>query len=153
MGAVEDELLEVAGAGGGALDHIEALAPEDEVADATIQGHGLVERDPAAVARALTGGAPARLAEGAARVEGRVQAQGAGFETIKPHQPILLDYVFAWQGYIADHTRIFSLGALPDDLLAAHQAMLRLQDAIKDRSRPGVKAGALYDFAVAIYFR
>jgi len=75
-------------------------------------------------------------------------AQGAGFTTLKPHQPILLDYVFAWQGYIADHTRIFSLGELPDDLLAAHQAMLELQDAIKDRARSGVIAGALYDFAV-----
>jgi Xaa-Pro aminopeptidase len=75
-------------------------------------------------------------------------AQGAGFAAIAPHQPILLDYVFAWQGYIADHTRIFSLGDLPDDLLAAHQAMLDLQDALKGRARPGVKAGDLYAFAI-----
>ncbi len=75
-------------------------------------------------------------------------AQGAGFGKILPHQPILLDYVFAWQGYIADHTRIFSLGELPDDLMAAHQAMLDLQNALKKQARPGVQAGALYDFAM-----
>ena len=74
-------------------------------------------------------------------------AQGAGFARIKRHQPILLDYVFVWQGYIADHTRIFSLGDLPDDLMSAHQAMLTLQAALKQRARPGVKAGDLYDFA------
>ena len=75
-------------------------------------------------------------------------AQGAGFRKIQPHQPILLDYVFAWQGYIADHTRIFALGELPDDLMAAHQAMLDLQNALKKQARPGVQAGALYDFAM-----
>ena len=75
-------------------------------------------------------------------------AQGAGFRRIKPHEPILLDYVFAWQGYIADHTRIFALGDLPDDLLRAHQAMLDLQAALKTRARPGAKTGDLYDFAI-----
>jgi Xaa-Pro aminopeptidase len=75
-------------------------------------------------------------------------AQGAGFAKIKRHQPILLDYVFAWQGYIADHTRIFALGDLPDDLMTAHQAMLTLQAILKQQARPGVKAGDLYDFAI-----
>jgi Xaa-Pro aminopeptidase len=75
-------------------------------------------------------------------------AQGAGFAKIKRHQPILLDYVFAWQGYIADHTRIFALGDLPDDLMRAHQAMLTLQAILKQQARPGVKAGDLYDFAI-----
>jgi Xaa-Pro aminopeptidase len=75
-------------------------------------------------------------------------AQGAGFATIQRHQPILLDYVFAWQGYIADHTRIYALGGLPDDLMAAHQAMLDLEADLKQRARPGVSAGSLYDHAV-----
>jgi Xaa-Pro dipeptidase len=75
-------------------------------------------------------------------------AQGAGFARVQRHQPILLDYVFAWQGYIADHTRIFALGELPEDLMTAHQAMLTLQEALKEQARPGVAAGTLYDFAV-----
>jgi Xaa-Pro aminopeptidase len=76
-------------------------------------------------------------------------AQGAGFDRIKAGEPILLDYVFAWQGYIADHTRIFALGSLPEDLLQAHQAMLDLQDLIRDQARPGVAAGELYATAVS----
>ena len=75
-------------------------------------------------------------------------AQGAGFATLKRHQPILLDYVFAWQGYIADHTRIFAIGDLPDELVAGHQAMLALQGLLKKEARPGVKAGSLYDLAI-----
>jgi Xaa-Pro dipeptidase len=79
---------------------------------------------------------------------GPAVAQGAGFGKIQPHQPILLDYVFAWQGYIADHTRIFALGDLPDDLMAAHQAMLDLQNALKKQARPGLRVGDLYAFAI-----
>jgi Xaa-Pro dipeptidase len=75
-------------------------------------------------------------------------AQGAGFARIKAHQPLLLDYVFAFNGYISDHTRIFAVGSLPDDLLAAHAAMLQIQDRIKKEARPGVPASYLYDLAV-----
>ncbi len=76
-------------------------------------------------------------------------AQGAGFDRIRPGEPILLDYVFAWQGYIADHTRIFALNELPADLLNAHQAMLELQTIIRHQARPGTPAGDLYTSAVA----
>ncbi len=75
-------------------------------------------------------------------------AQGAGFAPIVAHQPILLDYVFALNGYISDHTRIFALGSLPDGLLAAHAAMLDIQEHIKKEAKPGVSAGYLYDLAV-----
>ncbi len=75
-------------------------------------------------------------------------AQGAGFAPIIVHQPILLDFVFALNGYISDHTRIFAVGSLPDDLLAAHAAMLGIQDRIKKEATPGVSAGYLYDLAV-----
>jgi Xaa-Pro aminopeptidase len=75
-------------------------------------------------------------------------AQGAGFGKVQRHQPILLDYVFAWQGYMADHTRIFALGDLPEDLMTAHQAMLTLQETLKQQARPGIKAETLYDFAI-----
>jgi Xaa-Pro dipeptidase len=75
-------------------------------------------------------------------------AQGAGFARIIANQPILLDYVFALNGYISDHTRIFAVDSLPDDLLAAHAAMLQIQARIKKEARPGVSAGYLYDLAV-----
>ncbi len=77
-------------------------------------------------------------------------AQGAGFNRLRPHQPILVDYVFAYKGYIADHTRIFSIGDLPDNLMAAHAAMLSIETRIKSMVRPGMEAGEVYDRAVAM---
>jgi Xaa-Pro aminopeptidase len=75
-------------------------------------------------------------------------AQGPGFTAIGPNEPILMDYVFAYQGYIADHTRIFSLGNISDELMTAHEAMLNVHSVIKRAARPGVKAGDLYELAV-----
>jgi Xaa-Pro aminopeptidase len=76
-------------------------------------------------------------------------AQGPGFKTINRNEPVLLDYVFALHGYLADHTRIFAVGDLPDELKKAHDAMLAIQEIIKTAARPGIPAGDLYDLAVA----
>ena len=76
-------------------------------------------------------------------------SQGPGFKTIQRHEPILFDYVFAYKGYLADHTRIFSLGDLPDDLLSAHQVMLNLQSQLKETMLPGVPVGEVYDMALS----
>jgi Xaa-Pro aminopeptidase len=75
-------------------------------------------------------------------------AQGSGFTVIKPHEPVLVDYVFAYNGYISDQTRIFSIGDLPEDLVKAHQAMLDIQSHIKTMARPGIFAGQIYDAAL-----
>jgi Xaa-Pro aminopeptidase len=75
-------------------------------------------------------------------------AQGPGFRPIQRHEPVLVDYVFALNGYYSDHARIFSIGELPDDLVAAHAAMLDVQAMIKKAARPGVKSGDIYEMAL-----
>lgn len=75
-------------------------------------------------------------------------AQGPGFRKIRAHEPVLVDYVFAWQGYLSDHTRIFSIGKIPNDLLTSHMAMLELQHEIKQMAKPGVEAGRIYEAAI-----
>ena len=75
-------------------------------------------------------------------------AQGPSFRPIRRHEPVLVDYVFALNGYYSDHARIFSIGKLPDDLVAAHRAMLDVQALIKTAAKPGVKSGELYDLAL-----
>lgn len=75
-------------------------------------------------------------------------AQGPSFKPIGRHEPVLVDYVFAYQGYMADHTRIFSLGDLPEELLNAHQAMLGIQETVKQNAKPGAKAGELFEMAL-----
>lgn len=75
-------------------------------------------------------------------------AQGPGFRPIQRHEPVLVDYVFALNGYYSDHARIFSIGELPEDLMAAQAAMVDLQALIKAEAKPGVACGAIYDLAL-----
>jgi len=76
-------------------------------------------------------------------------AQGPGFKAIERHEPVLVDYVFAYNGYLSDHTRIFSLGPLPPELIDAHTAMLEVQKMVKHMAKPGVSSGAIYEQALA----
>ena len=75
-------------------------------------------------------------------------AQSAGFRPIRRHEPVLVDYVFVYRGYISDHARIFAIGRLPDELVQAHRAMLDLQDRIKIAAKPGVVSGSMYDLGL-----
>jgi len=74
-------------------------------------------------------------------------AQGPGFRTIQTHEPILVDYVYVYNGYLADQTRIFALKGLPEKLLTGHQAMLDLQELLMASAKPGITACTLYDMA------
>lgn len=76
--------------------------------------------------------------------------QGAGYKKIAANEPVLVDYVFALNGYISDHTRVFSLGVLPDELMRAHEAMLEIQEEIKTRAVPGAITGELYELMVSL---
>ena len=76
-------------------------------------------------------------------------AQGPGFKAIGRNEPVLVDYVFAYNGYLSDHTRIFSLGPLPTELIDAHAAMLEVQQLVKRMAKPGAASGRLYEQALA----
>lgn len=78
---------------------------------------------------------------------GSAIAQGPSLLPIKRHEPVLVDYCFVYKGYISDHSRIFSLGKLPDELTRAHEAMLDVQSLIKKEAKAGVKAGDIYEIA------
>jgi Xaa-Pro dipeptidase len=75
-------------------------------------------------------------------------AQGSSMRPIGRNEPVLVDLVFATDGYCSDHTRIFSIGPLPGDLVAAQSAMLDIQEAVKKAAKPGIMAGDLYEIAV-----
>jgi Xaa-Pro aminopeptidase len=79
---------------------------------------------------------------------GPAVAQGPGFRPVQRHEPVMLDYVFALNGYYSDHTRIFSIGEPADELMAAHTAMLDVQALIKNKAKPGVKSGDIYELAI-----
>ena len=77
-------------------------------------------------------------------------AQSSGLRPIQRGEPVLVDYVFVLNGYMSDHARIFALGNLPDGLIRAHEAMLKVQTFIKKEAKPKVKAGKLYDMALEL---
>jgi Xaa-Pro dipeptidase len=75
-------------------------------------------------------------------------AQGPSTKPVQRHEPVLVDYVFAYNGYLSDHARIFSLGTLSQELMEAHAAMLKIQGMLKKMATPGVKSGEIYDRAL-----
>ncbi len=77
-------------------------------------------------------------------------AQGAGHNIIGKNEPVLFDYVFAVDGYLSDHARIFSIGRVSDKILDAHKAMLEIQSEIIEKAKPGVVAGELYETMVSM---
>ncbi len=76
--------------------------------------------------------------------------QGGGWKKLAPHEPIGVDYGAIYGGYIIDHTRIFSIGELPGDLLEAYTVAVGIQDAVVEQAIPEVSCGDLYNLAVDI---
>ncbi len=74
--------------------------------------------------------------------------QGAGFKKIARDEVVLVDYVFAYNGYISDHARIFVVGELSDELYKAHDDMLAIQERLKKEAVPGAVSGELYQMMV-----
>jgi Xaa-Pro dipeptidase len=76
--------------------------------------------------------------------------QGPGFKTIGRHEPILIDYSAVINGYVADNTRIFSIGSLSDKLTAAHNTALEIKRRLIQRIKPGLDGRELYLTALSI---
>jgi len=73
--------------------------------------------------------------------------QGPGFGKIKRREPILVDYAGVYNGYIADETRIFSLGAVSPELEEAHNAAVEIERAIVRALRPGHTGKELFNLS------
>jgi Xaa-Pro dipeptidase len=76
--------------------------------------------------------------------------QGAGYKRIARDEPILVDFAGCCDGYLADQTRVFVLGELPDRLKKAYDAMLGVEERMKELALPGVTWGAVYDECLAM---
>jgi Xaa-Pro dipeptidase len=70
--------------------------------------------------------------------------QGPGFKKIGRNEPILVDYAGVYNGYIADETRIFSLGAVSPELENAHLAAVEIEKTIERELRPGCTGKDLF---------
>ena len=76
--------------------------------------------------------------------------QGAGFNKIKRNEPIFVDVVGIYKGYIADATMIFSLGKLDPKLEDAYIAALEIENAIARELQPGKSGKKLFELSESI---
>jgi len=79
---------------------------------------------------------------------GSAFGQGAGLKPIKAHEPISIDLVGCYNGYLADQTRMFSLGDPPSPVKEAYQAVLAIQESIRIKAQPGIPCDQLYFWAL-----
>ncbi|MHB1420774.1 MAG: M24 family metallopeptidase [Bacillota bacterium] len=74
--------------------------------------------------------------------------QGGNSKIIARQEPVIIDFVGNYEGYLVDATRVFSLGSVDPQLAKAHQLSLNIQEAIIERGLPGKTWGELYDVAM-----
>ena len=71
--------------------------------------------------------------------------QGASYRRIRAGEAIIVDFCGAFDGYLADQTRVFCIGGLPEKLHRAYDDMIRIENRLKEIAKPGVSWGAIYD--------
>ncbi|MDD4238577.1 MAG: Xaa-Pro peptidase family protein [Desulfotomaculaceae bacterium] len=76
--------------------------------------------------------------------------QGPSFKKIGRNEPILVDFSAVINGYVVDHTRIFSIGPLSDKLVEAHNTALEIKRRFIKEMKPGANGKALYDIAFSM---
>ena len=77
-------------------------------------------------------------------------SKGASHRQIERGEPILVDLAGAWEGYLADQTRTFSLGPLDRRFVEAYEAARAILHRVADAVRPGVTGAALYARALEL---
>ncbi|MFO7765768.1 MAG: Xaa-Pro peptidase family protein [Pelovirga sp.] len=70
--------------------------------------------------------------------------QGAGHKKIAAHEPIIVDFIVAYDGYLVDQTRTLSIGSLSDKLQQAYADMLDIQKLMYELAGPGVGWSEIY---------
>jgi Xaa-Pro aminopeptidase len=71
-------------------------------------------------------------------------SQGAGNKPLRTHEPVSLDYVGCYNGYLVDQTRMFSIGAPAAEVREAFQAVIRIQEVITRIAQPGIPCDQVY---------
>ncbi|UCE74741.1 MAG: aminopeptidase P family protein [Methanomassiliicoccales archaeon] len=74
--------------------------------------------------------------------------RGASSKKIKKGEPVIIDMVSAYNGYVVDCTRTFCIGPLEPQLLGALEAGLKIQEEAIKLFKSGVNLREIYDMAV-----
>ncbi|MBN1929302.1 MAG: aminopeptidase P family protein [Chlorobiaceae bacterium] len=76
--------------------------------------------------------------------------QGASLEVIRENEPVLLDFVGVFDGYLVDMTRMFVIGSLDAELRRAFGVSLEIQEAVRKAMVPGAICEEIYRHAAAM---
>lgn len=71
--------------------------------------------------------------------------QGASYKKLSAGEPIIIDLIVAFDGYLVDQARTMSIGKLPQSLRKAYFDMLKIQERLFALAKPGVAWGHVYD--------
>ncbi|MFQ6087805.1 MAG: M24 family metallopeptidase [Candidatus Methanofastidiosia archaeon] len=75
----------------------------------------------------------------------RAISQGAGYKKIRRGEPIFVDMVGAYQGYLSDETRIFVLGNLSPDLEELYLSTLNTLNSVISLCKVGKRTSEIYE--------
>lgn len=73
---------------------------------------------------------------------------GVNGALLKNGQSFMVDMAGNYFGYMSDMSRVYSIGALPNDAYKAHQVCLDIQNEIAEKAKPGVTCESLYQLAL-----
>jgi Xaa-Pro dipeptidase len=73
---------------------------------------------------------------------------GQGYRVFGKNEPILVDLMWAQDGYLVDMARTYSIGALPEKMAMGHALAVKILRNIESAIRPGAVAGDLYEIGM-----
>ncbi len=73
---------------------------------------------------------------------------GQGHRPFRENEPILVDLMWAQDGYLVDMARTYVIGVLPEKLLHAYEMTVEVMRRIESATRPGAVAGDLYEIGL-----
>jgi Xaa-Pro aminopeptidase len=73
---------------------------------------------------------------------------GAGWKALEVHEPILIDFSIALNGYHMDETRMFAMGTMPQKVIDVCKAAIDIHNAVLEKLRPGMTAHEIYEWSL-----
>jgi len=78
---------------------------------------------------------------------------GQGHRPFRENEPILVDLMWAQDGYLVDMARTYVIGELPEKLLMAYEMTVKVMRNIESATRSGAVAGDLYEIGLEMASR
>jgi Xaa-Pro dipeptidase len=73
---------------------------------------------------------------------------GQGYRAFGKNEPIIVDVMWAQDGYLVDMARTYAIGDLPKKMTMGHALAVKILRNIESAIRPGAVAGDLYDIGM-----